>query len=62
MSIITKLGRLYFSSSRKVALGISPVSNIILTAEGENVNVWYDDGYVYSSESFTGYVHYRVIQ
>jgi len=62
MSSISKIGRIHFISSRKEAIDISPIDNIILTVEGENVNVWYDSGYVYSSEVFTGYVHYRLIQ
>ncbi len=59
MATIIKAGRIFFNNTDNVALSISGLTSIVLTAEGENVNVYYSDGVVYASEVFTGYVHYR---
>jgi hypothetical protein len=58
-------GKIEFLNSNSEPLpggAISSNQSVLLTVEGDNVNVWYesDTGIVHTSEKFTGTVHYRI--
>jgi len=58
-------GKITFTNSDSELLpsgALTGTQNLILTVEGDSINVWYNitTGTVNTSSKFTGTVHYRV--